>query len=48
MIPRVGETVTAEGRLAWLCQRRIGDEQFVLWWGGLDRRWRPGDEWGAR
>ncbi len=44
-IPPVGEVVLRNGQEDWLTQRRIGDEQFVLWWGGSKSRWREGDTW---
>ena len=45
MIPPIGQVVRVDGREAWLEQRLIGDEPFVLWWGGIKRRWRAGDTW---
>jgi hypothetical protein len=46
-IPPTGEVVLRNGRRDWLCQLRLGDEQFVLVWGATNERWRADDLWSA-
>jgi hypothetical protein len=55
--PPIGETVwkilTWEEKLKgqkmdWVCQVRLGIEQFVLVWGSDGSRWRLGDKWVER
>lgn len=44
--PPIGQTVIFNGKLDYVAQVRIGDEQFVLLWGVSNIRHVPGkDTW---
>lgn len=48
MMPDIGKTVLRNGTVDWLCQIRLGEEQFVLFWGGAKERYKRGDKWTER
>lgn len=44
-VPPIGQIVEHAGVEDALVQKRIGDEQFVLWWSAAGERWREEDTW---
>jgi hypothetical protein len=47
-IPNIGEVVSRPSGDDWVCQARLGEEQFVLVWGLNRERFVIGDVWESR
>lgn len=50
MVPNIGQKVLRRldpnwSCLDWVCQKRLGDEQYVLYWGFSKERFDMDDKW---